>query len=1080
MGKHAIANRSRTMKRLLLLILECLLAWGAGPRAGAALPAAPAPPRETGYPLIRNHTPRSYGADSQNWAVLQGPRGVIYAGNNRGVLEYDGVRWRLIRTPKRSVVRSLGMDGAGRVYVGAVGEIGYLGPDAQGLNGFVSLMNRLPEEVRTFSDVWATLATPQGLLFQTREYLFLLGEDRVQVVKAATTFHLAFLVAGRIFVRQRDVGLQELQDGQLKLVPGGERFAGESIFTMLPLGGEGKGILVGTRGHGLWRLDATGLSRFASPAEAFLKQAALYGGARLSDGTLALATIKRGVVILDAQGEVRGILDRHLGLQGDNVKALSPDRDSGLWLALDNGLSRVEWPSPFSQFDDRCGLPGTVWAIQRFQGRLYVATGQGAFILGTSGTGAEARACFQPIAGVNSQSLAFLPWEDRLLMAGAQGVFELQGTQARLIRPSSNVAISLHRSKRQPSHLFLGMQGGLVLMEQGPGPRGWSEWGIVPGVTEDVYSMAEDEQGRLWLGTGSLGALRISFPQGWPRRSTGAAPRVERFGTAEGVPQAVQPYLFTLGGGVLAATTAGMLQFDEGSGRFRVDSRFAALFPEGPRALKAVRVDERNRIWMDTLSEATGLHETGVAIPGADGTLRWEAAPYRRFAETAIEAIQVEASGVAWFGGPSGVLRFDPALLKPGERGPTALIRRVTSERGLIFGADGPQPQGATQEPELPFTKGALRFDFASPSFDLESATQYQVRLEGYESEWSSWSPDAQKDYTNLPGGRYCFRVRARDIFGQVSPEEGFRFRVLRPWYRSLWAYLLYLAGVILLGFFGVRLGTRFLRQRNLALQRRVDLATEELRDRERLLATQAGSLERMNSQLLELNEQKNRFLGIVAHDLRNPLTSILLTSQLIEEEVDLQEIRRRAQNITREGAGMESLIGTFLDLAALETGDVRTEPGPLAVAQALAGLLQRHGPSAEAKGISLVRDFGNTQGRVFADAKFVSAVLDNLLSNAIKFSPRDSVVTIRLEEHHGQVRVAIQDQGPGLTEADRRELFGRFARLSARPTGGEPSVGLGLSIAKQMVEACGGRIWVESEPGQGATFLVELPASEF
>jgi hypothetical protein len=303
--------------------------------------------------------------------VLQDPRGIVHVGNNRGVLAYDGVRWRLMATPKRTVVRSLGLDSKGRVYVGAVGEIGYLAPDLQGLDGFVSLTEKLPEEVRTFGDVWATCALPDGMLFQTRKYLFLLQGERIQVVKATTTFHVAFVVGNRIFVRQRDVGLEEWKDGHLSLVPGGERFAGESVFAMLPLGtspGKEPGlILVGTRSGGLWRLGVDGLSRFQTPAEAYLKAQALYSGAQLADGTLALATIKGGVVLLDAEGGVRGLLDRRTGLQSDNVKALCADRDSAIWLALDNGIARVEWPSPLSSLDERSGLKGTVWAIQPFQ-----------------------------------------------------------------------------------------------------------------------------------------------------------------------------------------------------------------------------------------------------------------------------------------------------------------------------------------------------------------------------------------------------------------------------------------------------------------------------------------------------------------------------------------------------------------------------------------------------------------------------------------------------------------------------------------------------------------------------------------
>jgi signal transduction histidine kinase len=264
-------------------------------------------------------------------------------------------------------------------------------------------------------------------------------------------------------------------------------------------------------------------------------------------------------------------------------------------------------------------------------------------------------------------------------------------------------------------------------------------------------------------------------------------------------------------------------------------------------------------------------------------------------------------------------------------------------------------------------------------------------------------------------------------------------------------------------------------------LQHRIDLATEALRDRERLLASQAGDLSRANAQLLELNEQKNRFLGIVAHDLRNPLTSILLTTQLIQEgeEEDVSFIRGQVGKIAREGSEMVSLIGRFLDISALDSEGIRPEPARFSLSELVEKLRDRHDRSAQAKGITIALEVTTAEIWAFADPKFISAVLDNLISNAIKFTPLKSIVTIRAWKTDDSVRIAIQDQGPGLTEADQKKLFGRFSKLSAQPTGGEKSVGLGLSIAKQMVEICKGRIWVESVAGEGATFMVELPGLE-
>ena len=123
--------------------------------------------------LIQNFSPKDYGgAHAQNWAVLQDQRGIMYFGNGVGVLEYDGVAWRLIPVSNQTIVRSLEVDENNRIYVGAVGDFGYLAPDAAGQLSFVSLLDKVPEANRDFSDVWQTLHTRKGIYLRTHNYLF--------------------------------------------------------------------------------------------------------------------------------------------------------------------------------------------------------------------------------------------------------------------------------------------------------------------------------------------------------------------------------------------------------------------------------------------------------------------------------------------------------------------------------------------------------------------------------------------------------------------------------------------------------------------------------------------------------------------------------------------------------------------------------------------------------------------------------------------------------------------------------------------------------------------------------------------
>ncbi|KAB2879973.1 ATP-binding protein [bacterium] len=128
--------------------------------------------KEIGRPFQRNYTTKDYNTGTQNWSIVQDHRGVMYFGNNEGVLEYDGVSWRLIVIPNHTVVRSLAIDTTGRIYVGAKGDFGFLSPDSIGQLQFVSMLDKVPQSYREFSDVWDIWPTPEGIYFNAYKYVF--------------------------------------------------------------------------------------------------------------------------------------------------------------------------------------------------------------------------------------------------------------------------------------------------------------------------------------------------------------------------------------------------------------------------------------------------------------------------------------------------------------------------------------------------------------------------------------------------------------------------------------------------------------------------------------------------------------------------------------------------------------------------------------------------------------------------------------------------------------------------------------------------------------------------------------------
>lgn len=246
----------------------------------------------------------------------------------------------------------------------------------------------------------------------------------------------------------------------------------------------------------------------------------------------------------------------------------------------------------------------------------------------------------------------------------------------------------------------------------------------------------------------------------------------------------------------------------------------------------------------------------------------------------------------------------------------------------------------------------------------------------------------------------------------------------------------------------------------------------------ERLQAEE--ELAALNRRLVELNDEKNQFLGIASHDLKNPLNGLslmgelLMTGGLAEEEVT--DLGRR---ISGEARRTMQLIQKLLDVTAIESGKFNLRPRETSLAESLHHVQAKLQPRAEAKGQAIVVAPFAEDVWVWADPDYLLEILDNLVGNALTFmaaGPPVRTVTLAFGREGAEGILSVQDEGPGFSEEDRGKIFGRFVKLSARPTGGEHSTGLGLSIVRRLTEAMGGRVELESRLGMGARFRIVLP----
>ena len=775
---------------------------------------------ESGLPPLRSFSPKEYRGGTQNWDIAQDPRGLIYVANNDGVLEFDGQRWQRIPISNQNAIRSLAVDGAGRVYVGAIGDFGYLQPQAQGAPRFVSLLPRLPASARDFSDVWHTLVSGDQVVFVSYQGLFRLRGDVIDHFRPEQAFHRAFLADGQIIVRDSGRGLLRLAGNQLQLLDDGQRFRDHRVYAVLGLPPSAAGAapewLVGERDHGLWRsVDGT-FRRWPSAVDPMLTRGLLYTALALPDGRFALGTLQDGLHLVDASGRRVGHLDRSAGLLDPGVLALFQDREQGLWLGLDRGLARVEIQSPLTAFDERNGLQGEVFSVQRHAGRLYVGTSRGLFRL-QPGVPAH----FQRVDGIDGQTWAMLSQGETLLIANYQGLYRLQSERATALL-AIDQAFSLLASRRDPGRLYIGWREGLRALRR-DGER-WRDEGPVAGVSDEVRSLAEQADGSLWLGTRTTGLLRRpALPDGEP----GA---FERFGIEHGLPSLIGNGVYAIGQEILFSSEAGILRFDSAHNRFEPDPRFAPLFAQASSGLSSLSGDLGQELVLYARDPRSGISRPAIVQLQADDGWTWRTGALDRLAGVGTPAMNRtlrEPDGVVWVGNADGLFRLEPDRSgnSPATSAPRALLRRVVVGDGTVAKEIAELDPGL----RLDHSDQRLRFEFAAPSFDGERPLQFQVRLVGNDEAWSAWSDEAYADYSNLWEGDYRFQVRARHAHGEAGPAAYLALSIDPPWYRSLWAYLAYLLALLGLGWSALRWRLLRLREQKRALEQQVRERTADL-----------------------------------------------------------------------------------------------------------------------------------------------------------------------------------------------------------------------------------------------------------
>ncbi len=1003
-------------------------------------------------------------------AVAQTRDGYLWLGTYEGLVRFDGVQFRVFdktNTPalaSHTVYRLL-EDRAGSLWIGTNGGglvryrdgvfTPYTSAQKTGLRNDVVRVLFEDRKGALWIGTDGGAHQMQGGRFQAWGTAEGLASDAVRAITEDAD--------GRIWVGTAGGGLDRLEADGVRHLGAADGLPSENVRCMF---GDRQGrIWIGT-GGGLAVWDGQALRRYTTKDG--LSHDIVTAVYQDRKGTIWLGTNGGGLTTW-RDGRFTAVPEP--GLTDTIVYVVTEDREGSLWVGTYvRGLHRLR-EAPFTSLTTRDGLPNDLVKTihQGPDGAVWIATNGGGLVRWQDGNistittkdGLSADIVISVFADPTGTVWAgtYLRGLNRI----RDGKVTVWTTADGL---AHNHVSALHVDRK--GTVWVGTYGGgLSLLRDGR----FQTVSTAQGLANDVVrTLLEDRAGDVWVGTNA----------GLSRVHDGT---VTSWGKAEGLASPMVMSLFEDEAGVLWLGTrgGGLVRFKDG--RFQSVTQQKGLFND---VVYRILDDGQGDLWMscdqgvfrvrkselDAVADGRAPSLSSVAYGRGDGM------PTTQGAGGFHPAGWRMTDGKLWFPTIAGVAILDPTRVARNTTQPPVVI-----EKFVAGGRELDRRRPLVMEPGT----DRLEIQYTGLSFLTPERMHFRYRLEGFDEDWVDAGSRRAAFYTNLPPGRYRFRVIAGNSDGVWNNDGAVLEFQLRPHFWQSWAFY---AGTVLTvgvaGFGLYRLRVRALRERERELRALVDERTGSLQ-REKEKAERAlaeleeahARLARSNAALSEASQMKTELLGIAAHDMKNPLQSIMGCAELIlGDPTQTRPTHEKAGIIYRSSKRMLGLVSQLVETSVLESGQMTLQKRTVDLGQSAEAVVAANEQQARHKEQRLLAEI-EPGCLVEGDEDRLREAIDNLVSNAIKYSQHGREVRIRVRRAGARVRLEVQDQGPGIAERDRPRLFGKFQRLGVRPTGGESSTGLGLAIVKQLVELHDGRVSAESDgPGCGSTFVMDLPAS--
>ncbi|MEE4115410.1 MAG: SpoIIE family protein phosphatase [Marinilabiliaceae bacterium] len=818
------------------LLLSLIILW-AGMQTSAQV-------NEKGLPVITGYDYSLTGGGQWNYKIIKDDRGILYFGNDRNILEFDGVKWNVIPVPGDPTIFSLEKDPEGIIYAGASYQFGYLDPDPSGQLKYVSLSSRLDSSIiNRLGDIWNIKYFDGRVYFVTKATVFTydIALDRLDSLKAPDmfyTFQEIYSLNNRLYISDNRLGLTRVEGDTLLLLPGADNFGMDYCMSVLPY--DSLNLLVGGyfRGIQLYNPETGYVSAFTSEENNdLLKSHNIYCSIILPDGKIAYGTTSGGIFIFNIKGELEKIINNNTApLNDDQVYDLyinTVNNDPLVWFSTVGSINKLAYNLPFTSFGRSNNIMSITRDLRRFNNSLYLGGDKGVLKKKI----VDGNVLFEEVPGTVDQVHSLVVFksgtEEYLLSAGLEGI--------RIIDKNDKVSNlwevivkgdkgynpdytrKIERSPFNKDIIYAGLERKIRVIRYEDGK--WYHLGDLRGdIQGKVHAIVEASPGKLWVSTFDQDKLYIVD-------ITSTDTLVSEYSGKE-LENVVVNNVRHIAGEVFITSDRGIFKFNSEDSLFVKQNWLMFEDKDGIIYRDILPAGEYGYLVV-----ATDYQDFDYLVAN-DGSRIME--PFLLMPKSYTSGILYDNNEI-WL--PKGQQLFvvDMERIAGFKTSNEVLVRTVKiGSDSLIFGGafynvdENGKKEIVKHQPEwmipgINHSYNDITFTWGSSNMIQEDSTLYSFMIENFDEDWSKWDKVYYKDYTNLPHGKYRFKIRARDVSRNISETTVYEFEILRAWYQSLVALFIYAVLIVLFIILIIKVYTRRLIKENLRLEGIVAERTREV-----------------------------------------------------------------------------------------------------------------------------------------------------------------------------------------------------------------------------------------------------------